>query len=318
MRHVVLSGAIATGPRRMVHPTAAAGLVAPPGRALGVAPRRLCTTLCAVNLAAIAVAADQHLSLAAHAQKQPGQSSSPRATAHMDAIGNDWNTAPACVLSTVWGTASIRDLAVEVGAVPASPIRQVLTSRQAGCAGRNPPRAQACGFVDNARGVAHKPTGPTAAADNLNNLEISSVRTTPGSPSQAALKATRHGCYDLFRRLYAGPDSRSHGSTSVPVIASSHEKNEVTTSPRNKRYLRAMRRLCSDGGIVSCGTRNHRAASFVSSWRAPNGQSQPQNTARPQRNSPTSVNADRIATSGWPGNSPSESRQRDCECRSAG
>ena len=187
MRHVVLSGAIATGPRRMVHPTAAAGLVAPPGRALGVAPRRLCTTLCAVNLAAITVAADQHLSSGSARTETAGQSSPPRATAHMDAIGNDWNTAPACVLSTVWGTASIRDLAVEVGAVPASPIRQVLTARQAGCAGRNSPRAQACGFVDNARVVAHKPTGPTAAADNLNNLEISSVRTTPGSPSKAAL-----------------------------------------------------------------------------------------------------------------------------------
>src|SRR4249919_2473389 len=72
MRHVVLSGAIATGSRRMVHPTAAAGLVAPPGRALGVAPRRLCTALCAVNLATVAVAADQRLSLAAHAQKQSG------------------------------------------------------------------------------------------------------------------------------------------------------------------------------------------------------------------------------------------------------
>jgi sugar lactone lactonase YvrE len=36
------------------------------------------------------------------------------------------------------------------------------------------------------RGVAHKPTGPTTAADNL-NLEISSLRTTPGSHSQAAL-----------------------------------------------------------------------------------------------------------------------------------
>ncbi len=73
MRHVVLSGAIATGPRRMVHPTAAAGLVAPPGRALGITPRRLCTALCAVNLAAIAVAADNNLSLAARAQKQPGR-----------------------------------------------------------------------------------------------------------------------------------------------------------------------------------------------------------------------------------------------------
>jgi hypothetical protein len=150
MRHVVLSGAIATGPRRMVHPTAAAGLVAPPCRALGVVPRGLCTALCAVNLAAITVAADKNLSLAARTETA-GQSSPPRATAHMDAIGNDWNTAPACVLSTVWGTASIRDLAVEVGAVPASPIRQVLTSRQTGCAGRNSPRAQACGFVDNAK-----------------------------------------------------------------------------------------------------------------------------------------------------------------------
>jgi hypothetical protein len=71
MRHVLLSGAIATGPRRMVHSTAAAGLVAPASRALGGVPRRLCTTLCAVNLAAIAVTADQHLSHAAHAQKQP-------------------------------------------------------------------------------------------------------------------------------------------------------------------------------------------------------------------------------------------------------
>src|SRR5258708_30616931 len=34
--------------------------------------RRLCTALCAVNLAAITVAADENLSLAAHAQKQPG------------------------------------------------------------------------------------------------------------------------------------------------------------------------------------------------------------------------------------------------------
>src|SRR6202795_4799016 len=99
----------------------------------------------------------------------------------------DWNTAPACVLSTVWGTASVRDLAVEVGAVPASPIRQVLTSHQASCAGCNSPRARKpVNLWTTPRGVAHKPTGPTAAADNL-NLEISSVRTTPGSHSQAAL-----------------------------------------------------------------------------------------------------------------------------------
>ena len=73
MRHVLLSGAIATGPRGMVHPAAAASLVAPPSRALSVAPRRLCTTLCAVNLAAITVAADQNLISATHAQKKSGR-----------------------------------------------------------------------------------------------------------------------------------------------------------------------------------------------------------------------------------------------------
>jgi hypothetical protein len=73
-----------------------------------------------------------------------GQSSPPQATAHMDAIGNDWNTAPACVLSTVWGTASIRDLAVEVGAVPASPIRRVFTAPHA-------PRSFRSGYPPPAR-----------------------------------------------------------------------------------------------------------------------------------------------------------------------
>ena len=111
-----------------------------------------------------------------------GQSSPPRATAHMDAFGNDWNTAPACVLSTVWGTASIRDLAVEVGAVPASPIRQVLTACRAGCAGPKSSAPASLWICGQHKSVAHNPTGPTAAADNLNDLEISSVRATPGSP----------------------------------------------------------------------------------------------------------------------------------------
>ena len=110
-----------------------------------------------------------------------GQAPPSWATAHMDAFGNDWNTAPACVLSTVWGTASVRDLAVEVGAVPASPFRQVLTSRQAGCAGPQSSTRASLWICGQHKSVAHKPTGPTAATDNLNNLEISSVRTTPGS-----------------------------------------------------------------------------------------------------------------------------------------
>jgi hypothetical protein len=125
----------------------------------------------------------------------------------MDAIGNDWNTAPACVLSTVWGTASVRDLAVEVGAVPASPIRQVFTSRQASCAGPNSPRARKpVDLWTTPRGVAHKSTGPTAAADNL-NLKISSVRTTPGSRSQAALFAYTRVLTAVHKRKSASPSA---------------------------------------------------------------------------------------------------------------
>ena len=103
------------------------------------------------------------------ARTETAGQSSPPATAHMDAIGNDWNTAPdAC---SARGTASVRDLAVEVGAVPASPIRQVLTSRQASCAGRNSPRApKPVDLWTTRRGVAHKPTGPTTAADNLKSV----------------------------------------------------------------------------------------------------------------------------------------------------
>ena len=102
-----------------------------------------------------------------------GPSSPPSAAAHMDAFGNDWNTAPACVLSTVWGTASIRDLAVEVGAVPASPNRQSLTARRAGCAEPQSSARPSLWICGQGKSLAHKPTAPTADADNLNDLKIS-------------------------------------------------------------------------------------------------------------------------------------------------
>jgi len=203
MRHVVLSGAIATGPCRMVHPTAAAGLVAPPGRALGVAPRRLCTTLCAVNLAAITLAANENLSLAARAQKQPG-------SCRRRGQQRTWTR------SAMIGILPRHACSARCGARRRS---ETWPLRSAPCrprqSGRFLPRANQVAHaailharkpVDlwtTQRGVAHKSTGPTAAADNLNNLEISSVRTRPGPPQ-------RQPCYDIFRHLYAGPDSRSH------------------------------------------------------------------------------------------------------------
>jgi hypothetical protein len=194
MRHVVLSGAIATGPRRVVHPTAAAGLVAPPGRALGGAPRRLCTALCAVNLAAITVAADKNLSLAARAQKQPRRGQQ-----------RTWTR------SAMTGILPRHACSARCGARRRS---ETWPLRSAPCRPR-----QSASFLPGAkqvvqaailharkpvdlwttpRGVAHKPTGPTATADNLNNLEISSVRTTPGSPQRQPSRRPGMGCYDLF------------------------------------------------------------------------------------------------------------------------
>jgi hypothetical protein len=198
MRHIVLSGAIATGPRRMVHPTAAAGLVAPPGRALGGAPRRLCTALCAVNLAAITVAADKNLSLAARAQKQP-------ASRRRRGQQRTWTR------SAMTGILPRHACSARCGARRRS---ETWPLRSAPCRPRQSatflPRAKQVAHaailharkpVDlwtTPRGVAHKPTGPTAAADNLNNLEISSVRTTPGSPQRQPSRRPGMGCYDLF------------------------------------------------------------------------------------------------------------------------
>ena len=179
MRHVVLSGAIATGPCRMVHPTAAAGLVAARPRAGRRAAPSVHNLVRSKSGRGHSGCRRQPAPGSARTETaEPSPPPPPRATAHMDAIGNDWNTAPACVLSTVWGTASIRDLAVEVGAVPASPIRRVLTSRQAGCAAQSAARANlwVCG---QHKRVAHKPTATTAATDNLNILEISSLRERP-------------------------------------------------------------------------------------------------------------------------------------------
>jgi len=206
MRHVVLSGAIATGPRRMVHPTAAAFLVAPPGRALGVAPSRLCTALCAVNLATVAVAADQHLSLAAHAQKQSG-SRRRRGQQRTWTRSAMTGILPRHACSARCG-ARRRSETWPLRSAPCRPRQsdRFLPRVEQAAQGRNPPRPQACGFVDNTKVL---PTTPTAAADNLNDLEISSVRATPGSPLKGSPQGDPACALLPFRHVYAGSDSRS-------------------------------------------------------------------------------------------------------------
>jgi hypothetical protein len=74
MRHVLLPGAPATRPYRVGQPTATARLVALTGRAPGVTSRSLCTVTGAIDLAAVAAAADQHLTAATRTYEQPGWS----------------------------------------------------------------------------------------------------------------------------------------------------------------------------------------------------------------------------------------------------
>jgi len=169
MRHVVLSGAIASGPRRMVHPTAAAGLVAPPGRALGVAPRRLCTALCAVNLAAIAVAADNNLSLAARAQKQPGRRRR-RGQKRTWTRSATTGILPRHACSARCG-ARRRSETWPLRSAPCRPRQSArfLPRAKQVAQGRNPPRAQACGFVDNTKVL---PTIPQAQQQPQTNSII--------------------------------------------------------------------------------------------------------------------------------------------------
>jgi hypothetical protein len=113
MRHVLLLGAIATRTHRMAQATAAARLIALAGGALAVVPGLLRAAAATVDLAAIAAAADEHLSLAADTEEQPaGRLVGAQPRTGVDDVRNGWNTGPACVLGTVWGTASIPDLPV--------------------------------------------------------------------------------------------------------------------------------------------------------------------------------------------------------------
>ena len=73
MRHVFLPSPVTAGTRRMGEAAAAACLVAPPCRALGMAPGLMGAVSSAVDLAPVAAAADEHLDAAAGAEKKPGR-----------------------------------------------------------------------------------------------------------------------------------------------------------------------------------------------------------------------------------------------------
>ena len=63
-------------------------------------------------------------------------------------------------------------------------------------------------------------------------------------------------------------------------------------------YLIGQSRSCRPQGTVICGTLSHCATLLVSSWSAPNGQSQPQKGPRPQNSSAAATAAHRMKISG--------------------
>jgi hypothetical protein len=103
-RRLPAPASITAGTRSMGNAAAAARLIALACGALGMAPGLLRTASGAVNLTAVTATADEHLNVAAGAQKEPGRrlpdpfGGSPT---DVDEIGDGWNTAPAFVPSTV-------------------------------------------------------------------------------------------------------------------------------------------------------------------------------------------------------------------------
>ena len=71
MRHVFAARAVAARPHGMRQPPPTAGLIAPSGGTLGAAAGTPPALSGAVDLAAIATAADQRLGATARADKQP-------------------------------------------------------------------------------------------------------------------------------------------------------------------------------------------------------------------------------------------------------
>ena len=107
MRHYFLPGAIASRPLRMHHATTAGALIALGRRVTMVTAGFLRAACPAVDLAAVAPSADQHLDPAASAIKEPGgdRRAADSAAPEVDGLFDRWDTALVIVLSTVQGAA---------------------------------------------------------------------------------------------------------------------------------------------------------------------------------------------------------------------
>ena len=194
MRHVLL-GAPAAGTRRMVHPTAAACLVAPPGGALGMTSSLLRAPVSAVNLAAVAAAADEHLNPAPSAQEQP------RRSFHRIRCGPAWTASatggilPRHACSARCG-ARRRSGTWRFRSAPCLPIGRLSPRHSASDARRHVARrAHACGYVDNARALTTYPQAQQSTTSINLILQKAWAQTRPvifRRPSVEAVMARQH------------------------------------------------------------------------------------------------------------------------------
>ena len=115
-----------------------------------------------------------------------------QARPHMDDVRNAWNNAPACVLGTVWGTASIRTWRFR--SAPCLPIRQVVTAPL--CARYTPScrRARARLWVCGQRkSVVHIPTGATTNNQHqFDYFGIAGLRPSPSHPGERQSRQPSH------------------------------------------------------------------------------------------------------------------------------
>jgi hypothetical protein len=129
----------------------------------------------------------------------------------MDGVRDEWNSTPACVLGTVWGTASIRTWRFR--SAPCLPIRQWSPRH---CAARCAPRS-ACGArrpVD--MWTTQEPCPHTPRPSNSSKIQFDDLTKavfTRGIPAPKLFTTEpprrRHR---PFRHLYADPDSHSQAA----------------------------------------------------------------------------------------------------------